>query len=148
MVLQWEGYDSENFPMRGDPRLRVPDDRGGGNGTLNQIGQRLEYQRLKMKLRQDALIARIDIVTGGRWRPTRQDLYKIIRGTRSVTEVEIFALAVAVSCDPIWLFVGEKPAQNVANKLAEFWQANPVPSTPPVQAVKVTEHQISSDETE
>ena len=115
--------------MRGDRRLRVPNVRGDGHGALNQIGERLENQLRAKKLRHAELIARIEDVTGGRWRPTRQDVYKISNGTRSISEVELLALSEAIGCDPVWLFVGEVSAVEKAKELAQVWRATPIPTT-------------------
>lgn len=129
--------------MRGDRRLRVPNARGDGHGALNQIGERLENQLRAKKLRHAKLIARIEDVTGGRWRPTRQDIYKITNGTRSVSEIELLALAEAIGCDPVWLFVGEASAAEKAKELAQVWRATPIPATQ--QGISPEEHNTESE---
>ena len=112
--------------MRGDPRLRTPTDHDPASGALNQVGGRLDEQRRKLKLTQDGLCARIEDVTGGRWRPTRRDVYKLEQGTRSVTDLELLALSVALECDPIWLFTGDESAIDYASKVISTWQQNPL----------------------
>lgn len=109
--------------MRGDGRLRIPD---GGDGALNQIGRRLDERRRQLKLTQYELCARLEEITGGRWRPTRQYLYKIVEFTRSVTEIEIFALSEALECDVVWLLLGDRSSTDVRMDMVKTWRESPL----------------------
>jgi hypothetical protein len=66
---------------RGFPRLRTTD------GALNRIGGRVIERRLALGLGQDELCAKLAEVT--------------------VTDLEVIALSLALTCEPHWLLMGE-----------------------------------------
>ena len=86
---------------RGAPRLRTK------SGKLNQVGPRVRQRRLEMDLQQDELCARLALKTGGGWNPGWQDLSRIENGRRTVSDLEVLALAGALDCDPAWLLAGD-----------------------------------------
>ncbi len=85
---------------RGGPRLRTPDDK------LNQIGTRVRTRRQDLHLTQDQLCARLALQTDGTWSPAWQDISRIENGARTITDLEMLALARSLECDPVWLFMG------------------------------------------
>ncbi len=85
---------------RGSPRLRTDD------GKKNQLGDRVKQRRGELRLTQDALTARLAYVTYGAWNPSLQEVLHIENGTRTVTDLEILALAQALDCSPGWLLAG------------------------------------------
>ena len=88
---------------RGAPRLRTAE------GKVNQVAGRVRTRRRELKLTQDALCARLALETEGRWNADRMEVYRIETGTRIVSDLEMLALARALECRPMWLFVGEAP---------------------------------------
>lgn len=95
-----EEMDFQNMP-RGGMRLR--DD----NGRMNEVGLRVRERRHAMGLEQDDLCARIASATNGGWNPAWQDISRIENGFRTVTDLEVTALAQALECSPCWLLLGE-----------------------------------------
>ena len=91
---------------RGAPRLRTAD------GKVNQLASRVRERRTHLKLTQDALCARLALATAGGWNPDRMEIYRIESGTRIVSDLEIIALAEALECQPMWLFLGDKPTSS------------------------------------
>lgn len=85
---------------RGAPRLRTPDNK------INQLGGRVREQRAASKLTQDGLCARLAFVTGGAWNADEQEIFRIEKGVRIVSDLELLALARALDCDPCWLLLG------------------------------------------
>ena len=85
---------------RGFPRLRTPE------GKLNQVGERVRLRRVELKITQDVLCARLADVTGGAWNATRQDMFKLENGRRSVHDLEVVALAQALEVTACWLLTG------------------------------------------
>ncbi len=85
---------------QGGPRLRAE------NGKLNVVGERVRSRRTKMKMQQRSLLGRLAFVTSGGWNPTSQEVLRIENGTRTVTDTEIVALALALECDACWLLMG------------------------------------------
>ena len=85
---------------RGAPRLRTPD------GKMNQIAGRVYARRTALKLTQDALCARLALVTAGAWIADRRDIFRIEDGRRSVHDVEVVALGQALECSACWLLLG------------------------------------------
>jgi transcriptional regulator with XRE-family HTH domain len=82
-------------------RLRAED------GRLNQVGTRVRERRKALGLTQDQLQGRLGYVTGGRWAVSGQEVLNIERGQRTVLDVELFALAKALECSPLWLLTGQ-----------------------------------------
>lgn len=87
----------------GGARLRTPE------GRVNQCGLRVRERRRELRLKQDALCARIATATEGEWNPDRLEVLRIEQGTRTVTDVELLALARALNCHFCWLLSGENP---------------------------------------
>lgn len=90
---------------RGAPRLRTKD------GKKNQIGERVRERRTELKLTQDILSARLAYHTEGGWNPSLQEVLHIESGIRTVTDLELLALATALECEVCWLLVGKKSAE-------------------------------------
>lgn len=85
---------------RGDPRLRTVDQR------KNLVGVRVRTRREALKLTRDVLTARIAAVTEGLWNPALQEVLHIEQGTRTVTDLEVLALGLALEIDACWLLTG------------------------------------------
>ena len=85
------------YERRGHPRLR--DDQG----KLNGIGELVEQRRLDLRLTQADICARIQVETKDVWRPLRAEYARIVRGTRTVTELELHILARVLEVDACWL---------------------------------------------
>lgn len=90
------------MPLGGE-RLRTED------GRSNRSGTRVRERRQAMQLKQEMLSARIADVTDGAWSPDRLEVLRIEQGTRTVTDVELIALAEALECDPCFLLLGKNP---------------------------------------
>lgn len=90
---------------RGSPRLTQ-------NQQKNQIGGRVRESRMALGLTQDALCARLAVVTDGlmdrSWIADDQEISKIENGKRSTTDLEIIALALALECRACWLLLGDE----------------------------------------
>ena len=86
---------------RGAPRLRTV------QGRINSVGERVEARTLQLKITQDMLCARLAEATQGGWIADRRDIYRIIRGQRIVSDLELVALAGALECDACWLLRGD-----------------------------------------
>jgi transcriptional regulator with XRE-family HTH domain len=82
-------------------RLRASD------GSFNTVGARVKERRKALGLTQDQLQGRLGLATGGRWAISGQEVLNIERGTRTVLDVEVLALAEALECSPLWLLTGE-----------------------------------------
>ena len=87
---------------RGAPRMRTTE------GKLNQVAARVRQRRTELALTQDALCALISTATNGEWIPDRMEIYRIELGTRTVTDLELLALAEALDSDPVWLLLGKR----------------------------------------
>ena len=85
---------------RGGMRLRTAD------GKMNDVGPRVRDRRHLLGLEQDELCARIAHHTNGGWNPAWQDMSRIENGFRTVTDLEVVALAKALECSPCWLLTG------------------------------------------
>lgn len=86
---------------RGGQRLRTTE------GRMNEVGFRVRDRRHALRLEQDELCARIAGTTNGGWNPAWQDMSRIENGFRTVTDLEVMALAEALECSPCWLLVGD-----------------------------------------
>lgn len=73
---------------------------------MNLIGPRVFARRVALKLTQDAVCARLAAATGAVWNPDRREIFRIENGRRTVTDLEIIALAQALKCAPSWLLNG------------------------------------------
>jgi hypothetical protein len=87
---------------RGGLRLR------DSNGKMNGVGLRIKSRRHTLALEQDELCARLARVTNGGWNPGWQDMSRIENGFRTVTDLEVIALAKALECSPCWLLIGDQ----------------------------------------
>jgi transcriptional regulator with XRE-family HTH domain len=76
-------------------------------GRSNVSGLRVRERRRSLKLNQDMLCGRIATVTEGEWNPDRLEVLRIEQGTRTVTDLELLALAKALGCSSYWLLTGE-----------------------------------------
>lgn len=85
---------------RGAPRLRKD------NGHLNGVAERVQQTRTRLKLTRDQLNGRIAFATNGKWSPSAQEVLHIELGVRTVTDIEVSALAAALGVDPCWLLIG------------------------------------------
>ena len=92
---------------RGGQRLRLP------TGKLNGIGRRAAARRSELELEQDEVCAQIAYVTDGGWNPGWQDISKVERGVRMVSDLEVRVLARVLGCRPGWLLTGEEPMSGV-----------------------------------
>jgi transcriptional regulator with XRE-family HTH domain len=82
---------------RGGPRLRNADRR------MNVAGIRVKECRLKQGWSQDVLCARIALATEGEWNPEWRDIVRLETGIRTITDLELLALAQALGCKTTWL---------------------------------------------
>lgn len=82
-------------------RLRLPDK------TANGIGFRVRECREAGNWKQDALCGKIAEITKGSWVPDRFEISGIERRLRMVTDLEVHALAAALSVSPCWLLAGD-----------------------------------------
>ena len=85
---------------RGGLRLRTEE------GKINQIGPRVQSRRLELRLKQDEVCGRLAHQTRGAWNPAWQDISRIENGARTVTDLEMLALAEALDCEASWLLQG------------------------------------------
>jgi len=85
---------------KGQARLRTSE------GKLNQIAVRVRQRRNTLKLTQDGLCARLATATDGSWIADRMEIYRIETGLRIVSDLELFALAMALDCRVEWLLTG------------------------------------------
>ena len=90
---------------RGDVRLRA------ANGHLNQVATRIKERRRTLTMTQEELCARLAFVTEGQWNADRQEIVRIESGGRIVSDVELIALAGALSCRACWLLLAEGSAE-------------------------------------
>lgn len=100
----------------GPPRIRLAD------GRMNVVGVRLKERRLALNISQDQLCGRVAAITEGAWIPTRHDIYRIETGTRTVSELETVALAVAVDREVDWLIRGEAGGQSLKEFAAKTFR--------------------------
>lgn len=76
----------------GAPRLRTVANK------QNLVGPHIKSRRQELGLTQDALCARLALITGGRWNPTIFDVYRIESQRRIVSDLETLALSLALEC--------------------------------------------------
>lgn len=76
------------------------------------MGSRVEQRRLGLGLGQDELCAKIAEVTGGAWVADRRDIYRIVNARRTVTDLEVVALSLALGCAVTWLLFGD-PTESI-----------------------------------
>ena len=73
---------------------------------MNAAGTRIKLRREELKLSQSDLCERLSDVTLGEWNADRRDVFRLEKGTRKVSDVELLALALALDVSPMWLLVG------------------------------------------
>lgn len=56
---------------------------------------------------QADLTARLAYATGGAWNPAVQEVTHVETGRRTVLDVEVLALALALKCSAAWLLTGQ-----------------------------------------
>ena len=84
-------------------RLRLP----ASKANANSVGFRVREGREAGDWGQDALCGRVAEVTNGNWVPDRFEISSIERRLRMVTDLEVHALAAALSVSPCWLLTGD-----------------------------------------
>ena len=89
----------KSMPL-GSPRLRADD------GSMNVVGERVRLRRKDLKIKQKDLLGKLAYVTEGKWNPTEQEVLRVEHGTRTVTDTEVLALALALDCEPQGLLLG------------------------------------------
>lgn len=77
------------------------------DGRLNDIGGRVRERLIELRIKHVDLCGRIAYNSESRWVPDRQATTMIVRGTRSVTTVELDLLAEALECEVCWLLTGK-----------------------------------------
>lgn len=77
------------------------------DGGLNRIGRRVAERRAALGMGQDGLCARLAEMTGGAWVADRRDIYRIENSRRTVTDLELLALSLALDCEALWLLFGD-----------------------------------------
>ena len=87
---------------RGGPRVRTAE--GHVNGVGVQIRKRLDA----LKLTQFQFAGQIATATQGAWNPSENEIYKLQRGTRIVSDLELRVLARVLDCSVTDL-LGEDP---------------------------------------
>lgn len=75
---------------------------------MNLVGPRVFARRVALRLTQDAVCARIAGITEAAWNPDRREVFRIENGRRTVTDLELNALAQALDCSPGWLLLGDE----------------------------------------
>ena len=91
----------ENQQIKRSPKvlLRV-------NGRMNAAGVRIKQRREELNLSQSDLCARLSDSTFAEFNPERRDIYRLEKGSRKISDVELLALALALDVSPMWLLVG------------------------------------------
>lgn len=88
---------------RGGPRVRTTE--GHVNGIGVQVRKRLET----LKLTQFQLAGQIATATQGTWNPSENEIYKLQRGTRIVSDLELRVLARVLGCSVTDLLGDDPP---------------------------------------
>lgn len=70
---------------------------------MNLIGPRVFARRVALRLTQDTLCAKLADATTATWNPDRREIFRIENGRRTVTDLELVALAQALGCTTDWL---------------------------------------------
>ena len=96
---------------RGPQRIRTPE------GKLNGISERVREAREAAALTQTELAARVGSLS--EWNPSREDINRVERGTRIVSDLECSVLALALGCDAAWLILNKTERAEAANKAAD-----------------------------
>lgn len=78
------------------------------DGKKNGVGHLVKERRKALNLTQDALCARLATLTGGKWNPNEDEIYKLEAGKRICGDLEVKMLCKALDCDLLWL-MGETP---------------------------------------
>lgn len=115
---------------RGGARVRAATG-GGGGGAKNVVGERVSARRRELGWSQADLTARIAFVTGGAWNPALQEVTHIETGRRTVLDIEVIALAQALSCSAAWLLTGSQSEQVEADTYGRPGSQRFLPGSPP-----------------
>jgi transcriptional regulator with XRE-family HTH domain len=81
---------------RGAVELRA----GAAKERLNAAGERVRERRLALGLTMEQFCAAVEEASGGAWNPDRRDVYRVERGTRKITDLELVVLARAAKTTP------------------------------------------------
>ena len=100
----------------GPQRIRIMD------GRMNVVGLRVRDRRTGLNLKQDALCGRLAEITYGKWAPSRLDIYRIERGGRLVSDLEIIALAAALECTTGWLLHGDQESMSSTAQATQIFR--------------------------
>ena len=100
----------------GPPRIRLAD------GNMNIIGQRLKSRRKVSGITQEQLCGRVASVSEGSWNPSRYDVRRIEAGTRTVSDVELIALAAGVECSVSLLLYGTEEEPSISELARRTFQ--------------------------
>ena len=66
------------------------------DGSMNLVGPTVKVRRLALRRNRSEFIKDLSNITKGRWAPSVADLLNIERQTRTVTDIELTALAKAL----------------------------------------------------
>lgn len=80
---------------------------GAEAGKRNAVGDRVRERRVALGLTVDQVHGQLADVTKGQWNPSRQQIQHIEARRRTVTDLEVLALAVVLKCGASWLLEGE-----------------------------------------
>ena len=100
----------------GPQRIRIMNDR------MNVVGLRVRDRRTALDIKQDELCGRLAEITVGKWAPSRLDIYRIERGGRLVSDLEIIALAAALDCTTMWLLHGDQDSLSSTAQAAKSFR--------------------------
>jgi hypothetical protein len=76
------------------------------DGSMNLVGPMVKERRLTLKRNRSEFIKDLSNTTLGRWSPSVADLLNIERQTRTVTDIELIAIAKALKVPVEALFEG------------------------------------------
>lgn len=91
--------DEEGVPELGRKRAQDwqrPKRARSADGGLNLVGPVVKARRRALGRTRPEFVADLSNVTSGRWAPSAADLLNIERRTRTVTDIELVALAEAL----------------------------------------------------
>jgi transcriptional regulator with XRE-family HTH domain len=94
---------------------------------MNLVGLRLKERRQSLSISQDQLCGRLSEVSEGAWIPTRHDIYRIEARTRTVSELEVLAIAVALNCEIDWLVMGDAATRTLKQFASQIFRGAAVP---------------------
>jgi tRNA U54 and U55 pseudouridine synthase Pus10 len=74
------------------------------DGSMNLVGPAVKERRLTLRRNRSEFIKELSNTTQGRWSPSVADLLNIERQTRTVTDIELVAIAKALKVSVEALF--------------------------------------------